>query len=465
MNQLFTYEEFGLRSVMLEIAVVASMIAQFGTGRSLVKFSPIFIRGKSSSDNGLFAFSLMVATIGYLIFALLLLALQTNVIDFFFDKSSLIEEYYWTVFPLTFFMLFSTMFENKLQSKSNTALASFVKEVLNRLIVTGLLCLFYFKIISYFQFILFFILTYGLDLAIYFFHLKKNDQISWKINWRFFNSKLRKIYFKYSFFSIFTNMSGILLTKLDVIMLLFLMGLTASGIYANAMYLSVLIVIPSVAIVKISFPVLAEKYRNKDMAAILELYQKSSINQFLIGGVLFVLLWTSIDSVFLFQKEAYATGKNVILILCLSRLVDMLTGVNSQIISVSKHYPFEGITSTLLALIAVVTNFIFIPIYGLEGAAFATAISLVLFNVSRFIFIYLKMGLQPFDIKTVKAIAIVASGFLVGYFLPDFGNKYINIGYKSTVLITFFSILIIQMKISEDISSLYSKYIFKRSLK
>jgi O-antigen/teichoic acid export membrane protein len=137
----------------------------------------------------------------------------------------------------------------------------------------------------------------------------------------------------------------------------------------------------------------------------------------------------------------------------------MLTGVNSQIINVSKHYPFEGITSSLLVIVAVSTNLWLIPIYGIVGAAAATAISLVLFNVSRYFFIYSKMGLQPFDIKTVKAIFVIGLGFGIGHLLPHLENIYADIFYRSTIILGVISGLIIQLRISQDISKLFSKYI------
>lgn len=457
MNQIFTLDQFGLRSVLLDIGVVASMVAQLGSGRSLVRFNPFF-SNNTKNDNGLFAFSMLVAFIGYCVIAILLLLVKQNVIDYFQEDSPLIDEFYWAVFPLIFLMLANSLFESKLQSRINTAFAAFLKEIIGKLLITLILVLFHFQVIDYFQFIVGFLLTYVLNTSLFVFYLFNNDLFSLKINWKFFNSRLRKIYLRYSFFSVFTNMSGILLTKLDTIMLLFLMGLGAAGIYANAMYLSILIVIPAYSIVKISFPILADNYRRKNMDDILDLYKKSSLNQFLIGGVLFVLLWSNIENVFAMQKTDYAEGKYVLLILCSARLIDMLTGVNGQIINVSRYYPFEGIASSILTLLAVCTNLLLIPIYGINGAAIATAISLFTFNIGRTYFVYLKMGLQPFDKNTLKAILVVVVGFIVGYLIPTLENIYLDLLIRSFILAAIMGALILKMNISQDINRLFSKY-------
>ncbi|NBG65876.1 lipopolysaccharide biosynthesis protein [Acidiluteibacter ferrifornacis] len=457
MNRLFTYEEFGLRSLLLDVTVIIAMLAQFGTGRSLVRFFPFFTAGISKDDKGLFSLTFLVSLLGFVVFAILLIVFQPIISHYFYDKSALIVDYYWSLFPLILLMLINNLFEQKLQANSNTSISTFLREVLNKIVTTFLLVLFYFKVIDFEGFIIGFILSYLLNSLIYYFYLKNTNQLRWKIDWQFFNRKLRKIYFRYSLFTVFTNLSGIVLSKLDIIMLVFLLNLSAVGIYANALYFCILITIPSTSIVKISFPILAHNYKKKRFDLISELYKKTSINQFLVGGVLFTLLWVNIDSVFEFQKEEYATGKMVILILGITRLVDMLTGVNGQIINASKYYPFEGVTSSFLVLIGIGTNFYFIPRYGINGAAFATLISSVSYNVVRVLFIYLKMGLSPFNSQTIKTIAIVLVGIFVGSLLPNVGNNIIDILYKSSIIALLFIFLILKSNVSEDISSLFQK--------
>lgn len=458
MNRLFSYEEFGLRSVLLDITVVVAILSQFGTGRSLVRFFTFFTNGNAKEDNGLFSVTLIISIIGFLFFMLLLFIFQPLLSNYFIDKSALIVDYYWTLYPLIFLMLLNNLFEQKLQANSNTAVSTFLKEVLNKLITTFLLVLYYFDTINFEGFIIGFIFSYLFNSVVYFFYLHQGNQFSWKINWKFFNVRLRKIYLRYSFFTVFTNLSGIILSKLDIIMLLFLLNLTSVGIYANALYFCILITIPSTSIVKISFPILAHNYKRKRFDLIEDLYKKTSINQFLVGGVLFTLLWINIDAVFEFQKAEYATGKLVILILSITRLIDMLTGVNGQIINASKYYPFEGVTSSFLVIVGVLTNLYFIPKFGIEGAAIATLISSSSYNILRVFFIYQKMGLSPFSKQTLKTIGIVLAGITFGSLLPNSGIGVVDILYKSTLLCLLFAFLIIKLKVSEDISQLFNKY-------
>ena len=46
-------------------------------------------------------------------------------------------------------------------------------------------------------------------------------------------------------------------------------------------------------------------------------------------------------------------------------------------------------------------NTIFIPEYGIVGAAIATFLSYALYNLAKYIFVYMKFQIQPFSIKTI----------------------------------------------------------------
>src|SRR5690606_15459578 len=145
---------------------------------------------------------------------------------------------------------------------------------------------------------------------------------------------------------------------------------------------------------------------------------KSSLNQLILGGLVYILIWASIDNFYALQKDEYALGKFVFLFLGLSQIINMAFGVNGIIINVSKYYRFDTVTSILLACFTIVTNFIFIPIYGITGAAMATTLSILIFNVVRYKYLLNKINIQPFSLKTLGVVIILITGFAVTYILP-----------------------------------------------
>jgi hypothetical protein len=47
-----------------------------------------------------------------------------------------------------------------------------------------------------------------------------------------------------------------------------------------------------------------------------------------------------------------------------------------------------------------------IPIYGIEGAAGASAIVMLLFNLAKYLFLKIRLGLEPFSKETLKILGV-----------------------------------------------------------
>ncbi len=451
MNRWFEPEEFGLRSILLDAAVIYSQVAHLGTYRSLVKFFPFFNR-EGKSDNGLLSIGLLVSLLGFLLVGLALLIFKDQVINFYIEKSALLVDYFWIIFPLSFLLLYNNVFESYLQSRAKTAYAVFLKSIFNRLITSLLLFLVYLKHLDFHGFLICFVFSYVLSILLFIQYLSKRKELEFSINKKLFSGKLKKVYANYSLFSILSGVSSVLVNKIDALMIGAMIGLSSTAVYANAVYLSILINIPADAIGKISFPLMAKSWKEKKMDEIQILYQKTSLTQFLIGGSIFVLMWSSLDNFFTLQREIYATGKWVFLLLSGARMVNMIFGVNGQIINVSKFFRFDTTTSLLLAVLTILTNLYCIPIWGIEGAAFATALSIVLFNLVRFFYVYAKLKVQPFTKETLAVLIILFIAFLIGEYLPYWHSFYLDTIYRSIVITLSIALPVYYFKLSDDIN-------------
>ena len=63
----------------------------------------------------------------------------------------------------------------------------------------------------------------------------------------------------------------------------------------------------------------------------------------------------------------------------------------------SEKYRFDLYVNLFLIGLTLFTNMIFIPIYGIEGAALATGISIVMYNLVKWYLLKKWFGLQPFN--------------------------------------------------------------------
>jgi len=456
MNRWFTIEEFGLREALLSVSVIAAQFSSLGSSASLVRFFPFFNR-KGKSDGGLLSISLIISFCGFLITTATLLLIQNVVMDSYSEKSTLFREYFWVLIPLTFLLLMNLVFESYIKARSRTAFTTFVKEVFHRILITVILILFYFDIITFHVFILIFLSSYALTLVFYIFHLQWKGELFARIDLQYFPNQMRKVYLNYSFFSILSGFSNLLIAKVDILMVGYFLGGAGLAIYANAVYLSVLIFIPAVAITKIASPVIARAFKFKQINEIETIYKKSSTTQFLIGGLAFILLWSNLDNFFELQREEYRQGKMVLFYLGLSRVLTMLFGVAGSIINISKYYRFDTITSVSLAIFTVISNAIMIPLWGLEGGAIATMLSLTLFYLIRAQFLKAKYDIHPFSKQTLQVSFILILTFIISEILPFALNIYVDTIYRSVIILSIVGFLTLFMNISEDVNRLYKK--------
>ena len=195
------------------------------------------------------------------------------------------------------------------------------------------------------------------------------------------------------------------------------------------------------------------------MDQISTIYKKTSINLLIIGSFILTLIWTNIDALFSLipHSEMFIQGKYVVLFIGLGKLFDMAMGLNHEIITNSKIYKWNILLIPLLAVTTIVTNLIFIPLYGINGAAIASLLSIFSINLLRYFLILVKLKLQPFNIQTLKALLIAGITLFIGYLIPGLDIPILEIILKSLVMSSVFSILILALKPSEDISQLIMK--------
>ena len=94
------------------------------------------------------------------------------------------------------------------------------------------------------------------------------------------------------------------------------------------------------------------------------------------------------------------------------------------------------------------------------GAAMATLISKLIFNFGKFLFLYLKEGLQPFTAQNIKAVIILLAGYVIIELLPGiilnshiYIESVLNIAYKSLIGFVFVASAIYIVKVSDDVNS------------
>ncbi len=284
-------------------------------------------------------------------------------------------------------------------------------------------------------------------------------QLHWSFRWPVLTPPLRKMMASYAFYGILGSLSSMLAVKLDLFMVGTLMGLTYTAIFSIAMFIADVLDVPRRAIESISAPIVAQAWKDNNIDEIAGIYKKSALNQFLAGWFMLIGIWTCIDHLFEIMPngEQYADGKYVVLILGIGRLIDLVTGVNHIIISYSRYFKFNFYVILILGVLNIFGNLIFIPMFGIIGAAMATAFSLAFYNILKLIFIYKKFSMQPFSptLPWIFLLGIIAWGIAV--LIPTTNHVVLNIIIKAVVVTTIFAAGVLKYQLSPEVTILADK--------
>ena len=264
---------------------------------------------------------------------------------------------------------------------------------------------------------------------------------------------------KYSLLSFAGTAGLVIIGKVDSIMVSALLGYAANAVYTTAFYMATVIEIPKRALSQVAMPLIARAFEKKDLKDIQVIYQKTAINQFIIGALMLIGVWANLDNIFQLipKNEIYDAGKYVVIIVGFGKLIDMIFGPSSEIIVLSKYYGFNIVLIILLAGSIIFANNLLIPAYGINGAAIGAALALIFFNLTKFIFIWATLKMQPFSLSTLKVLLITVAVVGVNLLLPKVNYILIDIAYRSTIITIIFGALVLFSNASPDGNNLVKK--------
>jgi O-antigen/teichoic acid export membrane protein len=155
--------------------------------------------------------------------------------------------------------------------------------------------------------------------------------------------------------------------------------------------------------------------------------------------------------------ELYSAGKLVVLFIGLGKLIDLSAGLNNQILIYSKYHRYQLLFGLVLGVITVAGNLLLIPVMGITGAALASLSAYFLINTIVILFIYRKLGIQPFNLTTLKIFLLIALAFLINFLLPNLESWFLDSLYRSLILIFIFIGFTYFCRLSDDLNSIVKK--------
>lgn len=455
-NNYFTAEEFGLTRAFFDIAQNFMAFASLGLPAVMYKFFPYYQDNLEKKDNDLLAIAMIGGTIGFVLLIIAGVLFEPLVIRKFQFRSPLLVEYYYWIFPFTYFYLFYFLLESYSWLHRKTVLPNFLKEAGVRLLTTLIILLKIAGFIDFDTFVKLFSFTYGgifLCIIVYLIredHFHLNFSIS-RVTKKFYKKMLTL--FSLTYLSQIINTLAI---TFDSILLASLGGLGITAAYNLATYAINLAMIPQRALAPITISHLSQAWKDKNMEEINRIYSRSSIN-LLAGGIFIVVnIWLGMENAmqFLGMNKEYYSILGILFILGLSKLVELGTGVNNYIIGTSLFWRFEFYSGIILLALTIPLNYFLIKAYGLHGAVISELIRVSVYNMIRMYFLWYKFKLQPFSTKTAVLLLISAGCYLLPLLLFNSFDGISGFILKCGSFSILFCITVYFTKVSPDVDQL-----------
>ena len=438
-------------NILISYVTIISQFGNLGFTSTIIKFFPYF-KNKDKFHNGFLKLITIVSFLGFLISVGIFFIIKSFLIKTGTEKSILFFEYIYLIIPLVFFTIYFNAYDAYYRAHLNSVPGIFYKEFGVRILVLVFILLFYFKIIDFRGFVLLYVLANSMPAIGIMFSLVKFNEFRFGNKEIRIKKALKRAMISVSLYSIISSFSGVILISVDRIMLERFNGLSDVGIYSIAFFFSSLVAITARPISLISGAVIADFWKKKNLGKISELYETTAINQFAIGVLVLIGIWANIHTVFQILPHEYLVAKYVILLLGLSHLIDMLSGSSVNILALSKYYRYHTYFMIFFIVIAIISNWILIPIYGIMGAAIGSLISKLFYSIIRCIFLYIKFNLFPYSFKFIVVVIVGFVTYFMSRLLFIMDNMYIDFLLRSSIITIIYLLLIYIFKVSKEIN-------------
>ena len=452
----FTTEQYGLTNMFMAIATLMLCFSSLGMSSYVYKFYPYYKDNLPDDKNDLFSWALVGSLVGFILVITGGIVFKDLVIRKYGEHAPGLITYYNWIFPFGLGLNLFSILEAYAWQVKKSVFSNFLREVQFRIFTTIMVVLTTTGIITSFDtFIKLYSFTFLAIATILLFDLLYTRQLHFHFSISRVTIKFRKkiltlIAFIYGGSLVFTISSVfdslVIAAVLDN-------GLAKAGIYALALNIASLIQAPQRAVVSSSIPVLSRAWKEKYMAQINRIYHRSSLNMLLFAIGMFMLLWLNFtDGVFTFKlKQEYLDAKWVFFLIGLSRIIDMGTGVNGQIISTSTFWRFDFLTGLVLVVITLPFNYILTKKMGITGPAIANLGSFFIYNFIRYIYLLKKFRMQPFTAKTAYTLLLGILAFYTTWLLFDSKHGFSWLVIRSTFFLAIYIGGAFLFKLSPDL--------------
>ncbi|CEJ69484.1 Polysaccharide biosynthesis protein [Chryseobacterium oranimense G311] len=391
---------------------------------------------KDGKKQNMLSLSLLTVFINFIIFMGVFFILPYIFPKFRHSEAWKLKE---MILPLILILSFCAIFNKYTSNYKRIVVSNIFDNLFPKIANLGAFCLFAYFLLSQEIAFAFFFGMFALMLFGYIYYTNKLERIELDFNTDYFKKDgFWKEFFNYSFFGFLGTFGNYL--AINSFMIGEFLGMEEVGIYSVLYALISLISIPQLGLFNISAPIINKTLADGDMEELDRFHKKTSLSLYFLGAVLFSCIMVGFPYLTQFMPKNGTMLREyepVVWIWGSAVLIDLATGFNGNIISLSKYYRFNILIMLLLAGLTICLNYYFIKNTDLKliGIALSTAISLTTYNVIKIAFNYFVFKVSPLTIEMIFVSIICTLAITVAIVLPNFNSNFINLVYKPAVVL------------------------------
>ena len=463
-NVLFLYTYFlsdeyhGLLAFIISTATIMMPFISLGVHNAIIRFYSSF--NSKLELNSFMTSMTLIPLINILIVISIGLTSMNFISSLLPDNDYINKVNIWAIIIMAASLSYFEVFYSLVKVKLDSVFGNFLKEIFHRVCIFLLIFLIHFNYINEQGFIISVVFVFFLRTIIMMIYAFQKNKFS------FYYIKLKKSNEIYNYLFIICLAGAVANTILEVdkFMIGKYLEISEVAYYAVAIYICSIITVPRRALFQIANPLSSKLLNENNFKELDILYKKSSLNLLIICGLVFLLITINLSEIYSFLPDSYNKVTNVIYLISFTKLFNAYLGNIDGIIFNSKYYSIVVFVGVLITAVTIYLNYLLIPTYGLEGAAFSSFIAFCIYNTFKLFIVSSKFNLNPFTKKTFLVLVLIFVCFIFSLNITLNFNVYLNIIIQTLVLTIFYFFIVVYFNLSEDINKILSLLYNKKTL-
>ncbi|HKS56866.1 MAG TPA: oligosaccharide flippase family protein [Steroidobacteraceae bacterium] len=194
-----------------------------------------------------------------------------------------------------------------------------------------------------------------------------------------------------------------LLTYGDVLIVGMVSDAASAGVYRVASHAAMLVAFPLTAVNMAAAPRIAAAFARQDSASMQQV-ATTAARRALLGAIaiLLALCLFGRPVLGLFGAE-FVAGYPAMVILGAAYLFNAAAGTSGYLLIMTNHEPAAGACFTIAGLLTVIGNLLLVPRWGIEGAAIASGVSVIVLSAGLVLTARRRLGIRPTALGRLRA--------------------------------------------------------------